>query len=130
MNKKSLFYYTSRVIQRFLLCMVVGATVIHWIILIFVTGSLSFTSKLENSKFRNPELLNNDINRILNIQTFTVLRWAIICALATSLLLFIKRYRKYEKPMIVDSLCITVFCLASVVLSQVIVRAFISHLSM
>jgi hypothetical protein len=124
---KSLVYYITRVFQRLALCAVIGATVIHWIILISTTSSLQYISQLEAHRYKDSQALNAELTKIINMQSLVALRWFIFSMLITSLLLFIKRFRKYEKPLIVDSITVTVFCFVSVMLSQTIIRAFLTR---
>ncbi|MDB5183147.1 MAG: hypothetical protein JWO47_931 [Candidatus Saccharibacteria bacterium] len=128
MKKSSVAYYGGRVAQRLALCMVVGATIIHWIILITITANTRFISVLQNNKFKDSQDVNNAISRVTNLQSLIVLRWFIFATLITFVLLLIRRYRKYEKAMIVDSLVITTFCMLSVIFAQAIIRVFITRL--
>ena len=121
---KSFIFYASRVIQRLALCLVVGATIIHWSIMITIAGSNRLLSGLDGN-VKNPAAFNAELSKIVNAQSLVVLRWVIVCAAITLLLLCIKRYRTYEKTLIIDSLVITAFCVASVAFSQMIIRAFI-----
>lgn len=77
-------------------------------------------SGLGNNTFKDPNAVNKDVARILDNQSLMVLRWVIIASVITALLLVIKRYRKYEKPLMIDSGVILLFCLVSVMLSQAI----------
>ena len=129
MKFKILLYYAGRITQRLALYTVVGATVVHWMILIFISGSVAFRQQLVNNKFQDIDAYNREINVMLNSQSHVVLRWAIICILLTVALLAISRFRKYEKTMLIDSIVLVAFCLLSVVFSQLIVRNFIYRLA-
>jgi hypothetical protein len=126
-NNKFL-YYISRAAQRAALFMIIGATIIHWIIVISITVNTQFISSIDNIEYKNTQQTNELISRVIDTQSLVVLRWFIISAVITSLLLFIKRFRKYEKTLLVDSTTILILCMFSVVFSQMIVRAFISSL--
>lgn len=128
MVKKSLLFYSSRIVQRIALFTAIGATLVHWMTLIAITVSLSFTGELESNNFRNSELVNDKIERVINLQSLIVLRWIVISVVITCLLTLISQYRKQEKPMLLDSLTIVLFCLVSVIFSQLIIRSFASHL--
>ena len=128
MIKSRFLYYISRVFQRVALFLVIGATITHWTIIIVISANIKFISSLENSKFKNSEQTNELISRVINAQSLVVLRWLIIATVITSLLLFIKRFRKYEKTMLVDSATILIFCMLSVIFAQIIVKAFVSKI--
>lgn len=126
MNKSTATYYIGRVFHRIALCFAVGSTIIHWIVLIVITGNFAFATSLENNKFKSSEALNSDITKIINAQSMMALRWVVIASAVTALILLIKRFRKYEKPLFIDSAVLLIFCLLSVVFSQLIVKSFIS----
>jgi hypothetical protein len=126
-NNKFL-YYISRAAQRAALFMIIGATIIHWIIVISITVNTQFISSIDNIEYKNTQQTNELISRVIDTQSLVVLRWFIIATVITFLLLFIKRFRKYEKTLLVDSTTILILCMFSVVFSQMIVRAFISSL--
>ena len=128
MPASSLTYYILRIAQRLSLITVIGATIAHWTILISFYVTNRYVGELENLKFTDSEQLNSDIERALHLQSLAVLRWVLLGATVTFLLLLVKRYRKYEKPMIIDSLTIIAFCLISVALSQMIARAFLARI--
>lgn len=128
MNIPTTTYYIGRVFHRIALCFAVGSTIIHWIVLIVITGNFALATSLENNKFKNSEALNSDITKIINAQSMVVLRWIIIGSVVTALIIMIKRFRKYEKPLLIDSAVILLFCLLSVVFSQTIVKAFLANI--
>src|SRR5690348_7617042 len=119
-NKSSnaVLFYSSRIIQRLSLCFVIGSTIIHWIIMIVITANIRFIKNLENHNFKDPQGFNELLTRVTNTQSLIILRWTIITAAITLMLLLIKRYRKYNKPLIVDSFVIMAFCVVSVAFSQ------------
>ena len=128
MIKNRFLYYIGRVFQRVALFLVIGATITHWTIIIVISANIKFISSLENSKFKNSEQTNELISRVIDTQSVVVLRWLIIATVITLLLLFIKRFRKYEKAMLVDSATIIILCMLSVIFAQIIVKAFVSKL--
>ena len=121
-------YYASRVLQRLVLCMVVGATVVYWAMLIAITTSVTINQKLVNHQYTDTTKVNDLISRAIHSQSLVVLRWAIIAAVMTFAILLIKRYRKFEKRVVVDSVVIVGFCVVSVTFSQMLVRAFAKSL--
>ena len=129
MKTQSLIYYTARVFQRFALCLVVGATALYWTILVYIAASVAHLQQLQSNELRNPEALDDTIRHALDLQSLVAVRWIIFAAALTAGLLLLKRYRTYEKPMIVDSIVIIAFCALSVTFAQSIVRTFVSQLA-
>ena len=127
MNKSTATYYLGRIVQRVALCLAVGSTIIHWIVLIVITGNVEFAHSLDNSKFKDSNALTDDLHQIINTQSMIVLRWVVIAGVVTALILLIRRFRKYEKPLFIDSAVLLVFCLLSVVFSQLIVKTFLTR---
>ncbi len=128
MNISSAVYYSGRIAHRVTLCFAVGSTILHWIMMIVIASNFALVQSLENTEFRDSKAINNDISQIVNSQSMIVLRWVIIASIATALLVLIKRFRKYEKPLLIDSAVVLIFCFVSVALSNFIIRTFLAKI--
>lgn len=129
MKKQTAIYYGLRVLQRFALLGVIGSTIVHWIVLIVIAANLSFNSQVAGLEYEDQTVLQDDINRMINVLSFNVLRTGIYALAVTGLFLLLKRVRSQEKAAVVDSAVIIIFCVISVVLSQLMVRRFMYFLA-
>ncbi len=122
----SIRYYTARLAHRWAMLTLVGSTIFYWVFLVTTSTAIYFANQT-GSKFIDPDGTNRTIEEIQGLFETFVLRWAILFVIGTLALLVIKRFRTYEKPQLVDSLIIAIYCLGSVALSQQILRYFLQN---
>lgn len=122
----SLLYYIGRISHRLLLCMVVATTIVYWIVLIFSVCLVDFIHFSPNAKPTDPAAASHELSMFINLVSQPVLKWAVVLSAVTLILLCIKRFRTYDKPMLVDGIVIAAFCLISVAFGAPIVRAFLT----
>ena len=96
--------------------------------IVATTTNVQFIANLDHNKYQDTRQTNEQISKVINTQSLVVFRWFVIASVITLLLLLIKRYRSHEKTLLIDSATILIFCMLSVVYSQIILRAFISNL--
>jgi hypothetical protein len=122
----SIRYYTARLAHKWAMLTLVGSTIIYWVFLVTTSTAIYFANQT-GVGFKDSESTNRTIGEIQGLFETFVLRWAILFVLGTLALLAIKRFRSYEKPQLVDSLIIAIYCLGSVALSQQILRYFLQN---
>jgi hypothetical protein len=127
--KYSNLYYIARIAQRWSLLSFIGLTIIYWVTQISFTVNIRFLSASGTSlEATNSQLLNNDINRVNDLLSSGVLKWAVVSVLITLGLLVFKNVRQCEKRLVLDSVVTIVFCILSVSMSQTIIRSFLTNL--
>lgn len=121
---KTTWHYTLRITQRILLCMVIATTAVYWMTLISISAIAAYASHTAN-KVQDPSGVNQLVHDVINSQSITAMKWVVIGAAFTLLLLLVTQYRKYEKSLITDSLVVAIFCAVSLIFSQILVRSFL-----
>ena len=101
-----------------------GWTLVFWMVLINITVSLGLFGS-SNVEFDNSQTVNDSIKKAIDILSYKVLGAAAAAGLVTGLFGLVPRVRRHEKSLLVDSLVLTVFCIVSVALSQIMVRSFL-----
>jgi hypothetical protein len=122
----SIRYYGIRIAHRWAMMTLVGSTLVYWIFLVTTSTNIFFLRE-SGAAIADAARTNETIASVNNTLSSFILRWSIIFVAATLALVSVKRFRKFEKPQLVDSLITAIFCLGSVALSQQILRFFLSN---
>lgn len=109
----SSLYYLGRILQRLVLFTTITVTGIYWALLITVMVLNIVSNEAKDTIYQNHVL-----DTITNGLQAHAVKWAVLTAAVSLLLLTIARFRKYEKPLVVDGIVIAVFCLLSALFAE------------
>jgi hypothetical protein len=119
-------YYIVYILHRIVLCLTVILTGIYWATLVAIMVFAAYIRSLPSDEIKNAANSNTVPELIAHGLRETTLKWAVMAAAFSLLLLTIVRFRKYEKPLIIDGVVIALFCLLSALFAQAIVRLIYS----